>query len=152
MFDLDREIDSWCRDVLGARCVNTAGMDELVDHVHCEVEKLRGQGMNAEEAFNAATERMGDTRELAREYTKNYGPVARLVQKLMRLENCAAHRVHYKLFIGHALAWATAMIVTALVANAFDAPKSIAGAITLALILGYVGSEHLLRKALKKHY
>lgn len=152
MFDLDREIDSWCRQVLGARCVNTAGMDELVDHVYCEVERARSEGMDDAAAFAAATSRLGEPEELAREYRKNYGPVARLFQKLLRLEYQPEYRLHYRLFIGHSVIWALAIIAAALIANSQDLQQATSFTITLFLIAGYFVSERLLRKALRKRH
>ena len=76
MFDLDREFDAWCRSIRlkgGKRAPSTA---ELKDHLYCEVERLSEEGLSEEQAFLAATERMGNVEELRLEYSKNRNLVA----------------------------------------------------------------------------
>lgn len=78
MFNLDREIDAWCRSIRlkgGKRASSTA---ELKDHLHCEVGRLSEEGLSEEQAFLAATERMGNVEELRLEYSKNRNLVSTL--------------------------------------------------------------------------
>jgi len=129
--------------------MNTAGMDELLDHIHCEVEEARRGGLDDAAAFAAATARLGDSAALAREYRKNYGRFARIFQKLMRLDHRPEYRLGYRLFIANSLAWATAIILAALLASAIDLSQFTGLVITLLLIGGFFLSENLLRRKLR---
>jgi hypothetical protein len=71
MFDLDREIDSWCRAIRLKAGKRASSIAELKDHLYCEVERLSDEDLSAEQAFLAATERIGNLEELRLEYSKN---------------------------------------------------------------------------------
>ena len=71
MFDLDKEIDAWCRSVRSNRWKQASSHAELKDHLHCEVERLSKEGVSEQQAFLAATERMGNVEDLRMENAKN---------------------------------------------------------------------------------
>ena len=71
MFDLDKEIDAWCRSVRSNRWKQASSNAELKDHLHCEVERLSKEGVSEQQAFLAATERMGNAEDLRLEFSKN---------------------------------------------------------------------------------
>ena len=72
MFHLEKQIDDWCKTVTTGQ----AGADaaaELKDHLYCEIEKLRQQGLSDQDAFDAATRQLGDVGKLIAEFSKNLG-------------------------------------------------------------------------------
>lgn len=71
MFQLEREIDAWCQSIYESGCRRKAGIEELKDHLYCEIERLMSEGLSEKQAFVQATERMGRTEELFDEYFKN---------------------------------------------------------------------------------
>jgi len=71
MFELDKEIDAWCRSVRLNGWRRASSNAELKDHLYCEVERLTDEGLSEEQAFLAATERMGNVEEMRLEYSKN---------------------------------------------------------------------------------
>ena len=71
MFDLDKEIDAWCRSVHSNGWKRASSNAELKDHLYCEVERLSEEGLSEKQAFLAATERMGNVEDLRSEYSKN---------------------------------------------------------------------------------
>jgi hypothetical protein len=66
MFHLDREIHDWSERERARRCGRTLPVAEMEDHLHCEVERLRGTGMPVEEAFAAATASLGRSIDVGR--------------------------------------------------------------------------------------
>ena len=71
MFELDKEVDVWCRSVHSNGWKRASGNAELKDHLYCEVERLLEEGLPEKQAFLAATERMGNVEDLRLEYSKN---------------------------------------------------------------------------------
>lgn len=78
MFDLDGEIRAWARAVHPDGCGRDGSVDELMDHLSSEIERLQHEGLSQEQAFVAATERMGSVDELMREHAKNRRVVSML--------------------------------------------------------------------------
>ncbi len=76
MFILEREVQAWCRSVYPGWRNRDARIAELADHLYCEIERLHADGLSEEEAFIAATGRMGDISLLIEEHAKNRGVVA----------------------------------------------------------------------------
>jgi len=73
MFDLNREVDSWSREFAGTKCGRNDRVEELKDHLFCEIEKNIEEGLNPESAFLAATRRFGISEELKAEFQKGVG-------------------------------------------------------------------------------
>ncbi len=71
MFDLDKEIDAWCRSVRSNGWKQASSNAELRDHLYCEIGRLSEEGLSEKQAFLAATERMGNVEDLRLEYSKN---------------------------------------------------------------------------------
>lgn len=88
-FELDKEVDRWCRSVLKEVAGNEDAIAELKDHLYCEIDALRILGMPDQQAFIRATERMGSVEELMAEYSKNTGVVRRI---LMAFANKFSHQ------------------------------------------------------------
>ena len=73
MFDLRKEVEEWSLHITGRGCGSWSRKEEIIDHLYCEMEKLRAQGLPEREAFLTAARRMGDSKELFDEYAKNRG-------------------------------------------------------------------------------
>lgn len=71
MFDLDKEIHALCRSIYSNDWKRASSIDELKDHLYCEVERLSDEGLSEEQAFLTATERMGNVEKLRIEHAKN---------------------------------------------------------------------------------
>lgn len=78
MDQLESRVRAWCRTVHRGGADREARVDELVDHVLCEVEALVETGHGEDEALRIATERVGDADALVREHAKIQGGLARL--------------------------------------------------------------------------
>jgi hypothetical protein len=78
MSHLDQEIDAWCRRVAEGQCGTEQKVEELRDHLISDIERLMAEGSSEEDAFHAATSRMGSVRELSSEYRKNNSLLATL--------------------------------------------------------------------------
>lgn len=78
MFDLDQEIDAWCRSIRPKGGKQMSSTAELKDHVYCEVERLSKDGLSQDRLFvlrqNASgmmrncdwsTQRIGTSRPLS---------------------------------------------------------------------------------------
>lgn len=73
MFDLDREVDLWSRDFAGNTCGREDRVEELKDHLYCEIESNVEEGLSEESAFLAATRRFGISEDLKAEFRKGRG-------------------------------------------------------------------------------
>ena len=71
MFDLEREIEQWCRTIIDCGCARETDLNELKDHLYCLVEEHRKQGHTEQDAFVEAIKQMGDTRLITDEYARN---------------------------------------------------------------------------------
>ncbi|MEZ4726918.1 MAG: permease prefix domain 1-containing protein [Caldilineaceae bacterium] len=70
-FELDKEVQIWCRAVHRFGWNRQARIAELADHLYCEIEQLQAAGLSAEVAFRTATEQLGDVAQLQSEHIKN---------------------------------------------------------------------------------
>jgi hypothetical protein len=84
MFDLESEMHAWCQSVLARGWNRAAGLDELKDHLYCEIERLSAEGLSEEQAFLTAIERMGNVAELRIEHSKNRNLAATLTDNMTR--------------------------------------------------------------------
>jgi len=71
MFELEKAINAWCNSVYPTGLQRQARIDELCDHLHCEVDRLVATGLSDEQAFDMATQGLGPQHELKRENTKD---------------------------------------------------------------------------------
>lgn len=132
MFDLEREIDAWCRSAAAKRCRPAARTDELKDHFHCEVERLQGEGRTAEEAFRETVAQLetNDTLGLiAPKYTKG--------EQRMRQ--------------AHAVIWAVLMIATAAILRNSNADAGTGNYLLIVVFIPlWYAADQLLARALRK--
>lgn len=73
MFNLDREIQKWCRRIAPRFFFYRPHIAELEDHLHCAVAELVRTGMTQEAAFRSVTDSMGEATSLRQEFCKNTG-------------------------------------------------------------------------------
>jgi type IV secretory pathway TrbD component len=79
MFDLNKEVDAWCRDIIDCGCARTSVLNELRDHLYCLVEEQMNQGLTDRAAFVVAIKQMGDSDLISAEYARN----ASIMQKIL---------------------------------------------------------------------
>lgn len=70
MFNLDQAIAEWRRQMLAAGIKAPVPLDELESHLHEEMEQQMRSGLNAQQAFEVATQRIGRSDVLKTEFAK----------------------------------------------------------------------------------
>lgn len=70
MFDLKNAVNEWSQEFAGSSCGRSDRVEELKDHLFCEIEANINEGLNEESAFLAATRRFGISEELKKEFRK----------------------------------------------------------------------------------
>jgi len=113
MFDLNREVAKWTAAVHASGCRPSASATELRDHLYCEIERSRADGLSDEEAFHAAVARAGSIADLTAEHAKNRSLLGTVCRLSARVDDPRLRREAGWLMIGNALVWATVLIVTA---------------------------------------
>jgi hypothetical protein len=71
MFDLDRAIAGWRRQMSAAGLESFESLDELESHLRDDVEMRMRSGLTAEQAFTAAVREIGSAKSLKGEFEKN---------------------------------------------------------------------------------
>jgi len=82
MFNLEQSISDWRRRMLAAGVKNPNVLDELESHLREDVERQIQSGSSAEQAFEAAVQRIGQAGSLKREFAKVGGRRWVLLRKL----------------------------------------------------------------------
>jgi hypothetical protein len=133
MFNLEQAVDQWCAEICGVQSNSDSeqsNLDELKDHLYCMVEHFQGQGMDDEEAFNAARDALGETQSLKTEFARTHSWNTVLCAKLedhqsqvMSAE--AMQNSLTKAIVANAIIWAAAIIGTALLLRGSDSNESV---------------------------
>jgi hypothetical protein len=149
MFDLEREVESWSTAVHGERCRPAAEVAELRDHLYCEIERGRAEGLSDEDAFRAAIARLGSAEALSAEHTKNRSLLGTVCQTAARLESSPKKPEHRQLLLANAVIWASLILGASLILS-----KSATPLVMQFLIVGVCGplwfaSDQLLRAAMR---
>lgn len=122
MFNLEQSIDAWCKAVGKNRCGQKGNLDELKDHLFCQVEALMAQSgaeqMSEESAFYCAIEQLGETDELAGEYAKNRSAWSKICtpendeifDEILQESESMSAKLLKKIMISNAILWAAAML------------------------------------------
>lgn len=71
MFNLDQAISEWRQQMLAAGINTPVPLDELESHLRDDIEQQIRSGVRAQQAFEAAVQRMGQARALKREFKKD---------------------------------------------------------------------------------
>ena len=122
MFDLEREIEQWCRTIIDCGCARETDLNELKDHLHCLVEEHRKQGHSEQDAFVEAIKQMGDTRLITDEYARNRTLLQKIAAYDRKLQRSITHRFSGKQLIwfslGYSVLWSLAMLLLAALGGA----------------------------------
>jgi hypothetical protein len=73
MFDLEKSIAEWRRQMLGAGIKAPVPLEELESHLRDDVERQIQSGLNAQPAFENSVQRIGPPNKLKREFKKTCG-------------------------------------------------------------------------------
>jgi hypothetical protein len=149
LFELDREVTAWSEAVHADRCRGSASVDELRDHLYCEIDRARAEGLSDEQAFAAAVAKLGPATTLASEHAKNRSLLGTLCAAAARLERGESSAQARSLLMAHAIVWASVMIATALMMKKSAGVQATEWLILLILIPSWLGSEQILRRALR---
>jgi hypothetical protein len=150
MFDLDREVAAWSAAVYAERCQPAAGVEELSDHLYCEIDRARGEGLSEEEAFNAAIARLGSAPELKAEHAKNRSALGAACQVVAKADRLGASPEYRRLLLAHALVWAAVMIASALVLKKTAAPETFGWLLIGVFFPLWWASDQILRRAVRR--
>ncbi len=71
MFDLEQSIAEWRRQMLAAGIQTPVPLEELEIHLREDIEQQMQSGLNAQQAFETATSKIGQARALKTEFEKN---------------------------------------------------------------------------------
>lgn len=80
MFNLEKAVDSWSKEFAGNTCGRIDRVEELKDHLFCEIEENVKDGLNKESAFLAATRRFGISDEMKSQFKRGTGIKAMLCE------------------------------------------------------------------------
>ena len=126
-FDLNKAVQQWCELVLCNDSIKSKNIEELKDHLYCQIEQLQEQGKNDKDAFKLAIEKMGEADMLSNEYEKNrtflqklcafeYGTVADLAKPTVSKKS---------VIIQQSILWAAAIIGTSLLIEDKEQARSV---------------------------
>lgn len=152
MSELDHKVDAWCEQIHVDRCWYRSkdSVAELKDHLYSEIERLQAeQGMDDEAAFAAATARLGDMRDLEREFSKNRGWLGRLSRNLAMSE-CGISKKERTMRRVNALIWAALILASAIVLNTADASDAYSFLLIAIFIPLWFASDQVVRRAMRK--
>jgi len=82
MFDLEKEIADWRKQMAGVGIKSPTSLDELETHLREEMARQTKRGLRAEEAFNIAVHRIGQAETVGAEFAKTSERKARRERKL----------------------------------------------------------------------
>lgn len=139
-FNLETAVQQWCELVLSNDSIKSNNIDELKDHLFCEIEHFLEQGSTEPEAFKAAIRKMGEVDMLSGEYEKN----RTFLQKLCAFEygTVADHNndsIKVKpIIIQQSVLWAAAMIATSLILDDKQQVFSIVFVVLLPLCIANI--------------
>jgi hypothetical protein len=148
MFDIDREVATWSAAVHAERCRSSAPVAELSDHLYCEIERARAEGLSDEAAFRMAIARVGSSAELTAEHAKNGSALGSVCQVAVKIDRSSSPE-HRRLLLGHALVWAALIIVCAIVLKQSGASEVFAWLLIVAFVPLWLASDQLMQRALR---
>jgi len=152
MFSLEKAVQQWCELVLSNDSIKSRNIDELKDHLYCEVENFQQQGIEDSEAFKLAIKKMGEIDLLSGEFEKNrtflqklcafeYGTVADHENKTLGVRS---------MMIQQSILWAAAIIATTLILD--DKQQAMSVVFTVLLPLSVVNIISLRTRSAAKEY
>jgi type IV secretory pathway TrbD component len=151
MFDLEREVTAWSRAAAAGPCRNAATVDELRDHLHCEIERARAGGLSDEAAFRDAVEKMGSGEALAAELGKNRTVLGTACAIARSGEPRGITGAQRRLLMAHGLLWAVVVIVAAILLPKGPGRETFGWMLTVLFFPMWFASEQLLRRSFRSH-
>ena len=148
MFELEREVRAWSEAVYASRCRSAASVAELSDHLYCEIDRARAEGMSDEQSFKAAVAKLGSAGELAAEHAKGRSWLSRFYASEVRAARGLSGPKQAWLLVAHGILWGAAILATALVMKKHGGSDASQTVILFILVPGWLGSEQLLRAAM----
>ncbi|MGA9452679.1 MAG: permease prefix domain 1-containing protein [Verrucomicrobiia bacterium] len=99
MFDLERSIAEWRRQMLAAGIKTPVPLEELESHLREDIAQQMQSGLSAQQAFDTAAKRIGHAPVLKREFKKIGAPME--MQKIIKLAGviCVTVALFCPLFI-----------------------------------------------------
>lgn len=148
MFDLKNAVEAWSQTVRAGRCEGSESVDELTDHLYCEIDRARGEGMSDEQAFAAAVTRIGAPKALVAEQAKN----RTLLQTACALEarDTSLPKNGRSLLLAHAILWASLILASSILLSKSSASLTFAFFLSGILVPAWWASELLLRRGLRR--
>lgn len=129
------------------RCRTASEIAELSDHLYCEIDRARAEGLSDEEAFRAAITRIGSAPQLAQEHAKNRSALRGTLCRVLAADARLEHRAP---LIAHSLIWAALLLATTMVLVGQGASNAWGWfAIGVFVPLWWM-SDHLLRSVLRQ--
>ncbi len=148
MFDLRRAVDTWSQTVRSGRCEGSESVDELTDHLYCEIDRARAEGMSDEQAFAAAVARIGAPKALVAEKAKNY--TFRQTVCALEARDASLSGNGRSLLVAHAVLWAAVILAASILLSRSSASMTFAFFLTGVLVPAWWASELLLRRGLRR--
>lgn len=146
MFDLKTEIAAWSEAAHADRCRGSERTAELVDHLHCEIDRARADGLSDEAAFKVAVAKVGDGNAIAAEHAKNRSWIGTLCALAAREERLASGARGP--LLAHAVLWSALIVATAIVLSADRALSSTM--LLMVMVPGWLASHELMRATLRR--
>lgn len=150
MFDLEKEVAAWCEAVHADGCRNAASVAELRDHLYCEIDRARAEGLSNELAFAAAVTKLGPRPELTAEHAKNRSLLRTGCAMAARYERSGSSGEHRGLLIAHSILWASVMVATSMLMSKPTVSDASGWLLLGVLVPSWWGSEQILRRALRQ--
>ena len=139
MHKLEKRVEEWCRQIIRFQHRN---LEELKDHLLCQIEQLMKGGLDEEEAFAEATARMGDAEQIRLENAKNFGLRARLMDTAYAWRSELSDNQLKKYLLRIALGTAALMMLSSAAFLPFDAEPGM-WTINIPLLLWMIPSYFL---------
>jgi hypothetical protein len=149
MFDLEREVAAWSEAVYADDCRGAVSAAELKDHLYCEIDRARAEGLSDEQAFAAAVARLGPAPKLASEHAKNRSLLKAVCAAVTRDERRVPSDQRW-LLVAHAILWAALVIATSLVLSKTATREASEWMLIVVLIPCWLASEQILKRALRR--
>lgn len=154
MFDLDKEVDAWCRSVHPVSFKRKDRIEELKDHVYSAIERYQEDGMSEEEAFGYVISRMGESDDLAKEHTKNSPSLIQAAYRLNEFESKQIDKLNFlmnpKKLAGLIIVISLAFAAAILLADYFVPPEHNQTVMYLLIALWFVPYSWLTAAAVRK--
>ena len=149
MFDLNREVKSWAASVYAQRCEASASIDELSDHLYCEIERGRAEGLSDEAAFHAAVARLGSATALAAEDARNRSALSTVCQVASKFERSTSMPQHRRALLAHAVIWASLMLAASIVMKTGGVSRGPSLLLLSIMVPLWSASDRLMQRVLR---